>query len=78
MSSEGVFIAGSNGIELLSERDWERFIGLSPYMSLATDILFEAGMMDGQRLRLLQAAEASGRNPAEFARHLVRLSAAVR
>lgn len=61
-----------------SERDWERHVGLSPDMSFATDILFDAGMLDAKRLRLLQACESQGRNPADFARHLVRLNRALR
>lgn len=76
--SERIFVSGSTGLELMSERDWEKHLGLSADMALATDVLFDANMLDAKRLNLLKAAEAEDRNPADFARHLVRLSSALR
>ncbi len=76
--SERIFVSGTSGLELMSERGWEKHVGLSDDMALATDILFDANMLDAKRLNLLKAAEESGRNPADFARHLVRLSNALK
>jgi hypothetical protein len=71
-------VASSGEAQVMSEREYEKFMGLTPEMSFATDILFDAGMLDGKRLRLLQACEREGRDPVAFARHLVKLSRAVR
>ena len=65
-------------VTVLSMRDWERMIGLTPEMSFATDILMDAHMLDEKRIRLLQACERNGDNPVAFARHLVKLNRALK
>jgi hypothetical protein len=50
---------------------------LPPRLLLAAVILNDAYMFDEQRLRLLKAASIDG-DPVEFARHMVKLNAALR
>jgi hypothetical protein len=50
---------------------------LPPRLLLAAVILNDAHMLDEKRLRLLKASVETG-DPADFARHMVKLNAALR
>lgn len=70
--------SASGQVAVLSHRDWEAFVGLTPEMSFATDVLMDAKMLDEKRIRLLQAAERDGGSPVDLARKLVRLNGVLR
>jgi hypothetical protein len=74
-----IYSASASGVvAAMTNSEWEAFVGLSPAMSVATDELFAAGMLDAPRLRLLRTVESNGEDPVALARHLVKLNRALR
>ena len=69
MSEMRIFRAGCDEITVMP---------ISSALAEASDILIAARMFDEKRARLLVACEQDGRDPVDFARHLVKLNGALR
>jgi hypothetical protein len=69
MSEMRIFSAGC---------DETTVIPISGALDEASDVLIAARMFDEKRARLLVACEQGGRDPVDFARHLVKLNGALR
>jgi hypothetical protein len=74
-----VWLVDSRGVATgVSQEDWRRFIGVSPEVSAAFDLLTDDGMDPKDSIGLMLAAETQGRDPEAAARHILKLRRALK